>query len=454
MAKLHSAQVEKKLLALFLKNPTFMRVLSTDVDMFAIKQHRELAKLIKKFVQKYRAAPSKSALLSFANEQVTSDKVLVQVAAAVELIKTLPPSKPSEFEYYFDRANNYFMGRRIFDIGVKLTDRFKKSEINFANLKQEMITELLVMGSGEKDVAKRGFLHHNVRERYAQYKESRRRDARHIIPFGIAALDEKTGGMQKSFVTLFYSKTGGGKTRTAINVAYNAARAGYNVIYFSLEMAFNLLAACFDSRMAAIDSKQIVFGRLNKEDRIKYKKILKQQVKDQLGIYIVDVAMNAKSDIILEETEIYKSVTGRKPDLLVVDYAGIMMPMQPYSNMSERFNNLFLEYHQIAKYLDVALLTAAQESRDASKADIRKEENEGVHNIGLSNYMAPHCETVIRAKQDPADKLASIIWFIIDKCRYGSIGGKVAVTARWATTYVGDRIRTDTTFKNPKKLLE
>jgi replicative DNA helicase len=423
--------------------------------MFAIKQHKDLAAIIKKFVHKYRTAPSKSALLSFANEQITSDKALTQVAAAVELIKTLPSSKPSEFEYYYDKANNYFMGRRIFDIGVKLTEKFKKSEVNFSNIKQDMITELLVMGAGEKDVVKRGFLHSNVHERYAQYKESRRRDAKHIIPFGISALDEKTGGMQKSFVTLFYSKTGGGKTRTAINVAYNAARAGYNVIYFSLEMAFNFLASCFDSRMAAIDSKQIIFGRLNREDRIKYKNVLKQQVKDQLGIYIVDVAMNAKSNVILEETEIYKSVTGRQPDLIVVDYAGIMLPMQPYSNLSERFNNLFLEYHQIAKYLNVSLLTAAQESRDASKADIRKEENEGVHNIGLSNFMAPHCETVIRAKQDPADKLASIVWFVIDKCRYGSIGGKVAVTARWATTYVGDRVRADaTTFKNPNKKIE
>jgi replicative DNA helicase len=445
MAKLHSEKVEKKLLALFMRSPTFMRILSTDVNIFAIKQNRELAKIIKKFVYKYRSAPSKAALISYANENIGSDKDLAQTTDAVKIISALPTCKPSEFEFYYDKANNYFIGRKIFDMGVGLTHKFKKNELNFLQIKQEMLAELLVLGSGGKDVSRRGFLHHNVKERYQQYKESRRRDARHIIPFGISALDEKTGGMQKSFVTLIYSRTGGGKTRTAINIAYNAARAGYNVIYFSLEMAFNLLASCFDSRMAAIDSKQIIFGRLSKEDRLKYKTVLKQQVKDQLGIYIVDVAMNAKSDIILEETEIYKSTTGRSPDLIVVDYAGIMLPMQPYGNLSERFNNLFQEYHQIAKYLNVGLLTAAQESRDASKADIRKEENEGVHNIGLSNFMAPHCENVLRAKQDPSDKLASIVWFIIDKCRYGATGGKVAVTARWATTYVGDRVRTDET---------
>jgi len=445
MAKLHSEKVEKKLLALFMKSPTFMRILSIDIELFAVAQHKELARLIKKFVYKYRTAPSKATLISYVNETINSDRDLAAAIEAMKLIRQLPSAKPNEFEFYFDKATNYYIGRKIFDIGVGLTKKFQKSELNFLQIKQEMLSALLIMGSNSQEISKRGFLHENVKERYIQYRESQRKNARHIIPFGISALDEKTGGMQKSFVTLFYSRTGGGKTRTAINVAYNAARAGYNVIYFSLEMAFNLLASCFDSRMAAIDSKEIIFGRLSKADRIKYKSALKQQVKDQLGIYIVDVAMNAKSGILLEETEIYKSITGRNPDLIVVDYAGIMLPMQPYGNLSERFNNLFLEFHQIAKYLNAALLTAAQESRDASKADIKKEDNEGVHNIGLSNYMAPHCENVIRAKQDEADKLASIVWFIIDKCRYGATGGRVAVTARWATTYVGDRVRADET---------
>jgi replicative DNA helicase len=227
-------------------------------------------------------------------------------------------------------------------------------------------------------------------------------------------------------------------------------------MYFSLEMAFNLLASCFDSRIASIDSRGIIFGKLNIDDKKKYKMALKGQVEEKLNIWIVDVALNASSSVILEEAEIYTATTGKKPDLIVVDYANIMMPVNThFYNSSERYKNLFEEYHQIAKYLNAHILTFTQETRERTKEDMdrkKRDDTEGTVNIGLSNYIAPSCETVIRIKQDANDRLQSIVWFIIDKNRYGVLGVKVPVTARWATTYVGDRVRADTmVFKNPAR---
>jgi len=456
MAKMFSTQIEKRLLALFLQAPTHMRIMSTDLNIFAVKQHKNLGQIIKSFVSKYRCAPTKDMLIGFANERLNlSEKGIDQTAEALELLKALPTVRANEFQYCWDKAFNYMVGRKIFDMGADLTDHFKKNEVNFVDLHREMLSQLLTVGD-QSVVSGRGYIYQNVKERYKEYNESGKKNSRSVIPFGITGLDEKTGGMRRKFVTLFYSRTGGGKTRTAVNIAYNAAKLGHNVMYFSLEMAFNLIASVFDSRMGAINSQSIVFGKLSKDEKIKYKKVLKKQVAEKFNIWIVDISLNASSNVIMEETEIYSATTGKKPDLVIVDYANIMTPARSYGNTSERYNNLFEEFHQIAKYLDVAIVTATQESRDASKADLdkkrRTEEIEGVHNIGLSNYMAPHCETVIRIKQDPSDRMSSLIWFIVDKCRYGNTGSKVSATARWATSYVGDRIRPDDLIvKKPEK---
>ncbi len=447
MAKMFSTQIERKLLALFMKSPTHMRILNTDLDIFSVPAHRNLAKIIRLFVAKYRCSPTKKMLIGYANEKLSSsDKQIDETAEALEIMTMLPIVEPTEFQYCWDKAFNYMVGRKIFDMGLILQEKYKRNEVNFLELHREMLSKLLMVGD-KSIVAGRGFIYQNVKDRYKEYKESTQKRSTSVIPFGISGIDEKTGGMRKKFLTLFYSKTGGGKTRTAVNIAYNAAKAGYNVMYFSLEMAFNLIASVFDSRMGAINSQGIVFGKLSKDDKRKYKKALKKQALDKLNVWIVDISLNASSHVLMEETEIYSATTGKKPDMIIVDYANIMTPARNFGNTSERYNNLFEEFHQIAKYLDAAIITATQESRDASKADLDKkrrgEEIEGVHNIGLSNYMAPHCETVIRIKQDHNDMLCSKVWFIIDKCRYGNTGSRVSATARWATSYVGDRIRTD-----------
>ena len=446
MARLSSKKVEKKIISLLLVPPTHMRVLRIDPAMFASKQHRVIVGLIKKYVRQYKAAPTKAILLSYANQLATTQKKLDEYTDAFAVLEKLPKVRPSEAVYYFDRLENYSIGRSIFDIYSNVKDKFDTlEEVDFKNMRQKIISDMLRAGALEESDIKRGMVYENVEDRWKSYKETSKGVIGDTIPFGMAELDEAVGGMRKTFVTLLYSKSAGGKSRTAINAAYNAAQAGYNVMYFSLEMAFDLLANCFDSRMSEVDSKEIIFGKLNKADKKRFRKALIQQVKEQLNVWIVDISMGAKSQRILEEIELYVAAKGVRPDLVVIDYANIMEPDRKYGNRSEKYDYLFQEYHSIARFMDVAILTATQESREASKADIangKKKDNaetEGIHNIGLSNFMAPHCETVIRLKQDSYDKMQNRLWMIVDKNRYGNAGRKISVFAKWDKTYVGDR---------------
>ena len=139
---------------------------------------------------------------------------------------------------------------------------------------------------------------------------------------------------------------------------------------------------------------------------------------------------------------------GKLPDLIVIDYANLAEPMKAYKGRSERFDYLFKEFHELVRYYRCSGITMMQESRDATKADLKKDggkskkditETEGVQNIGASAFAATHCETAIRLKMNEKDRLNNRLWGVIDKSRYGITGKKIALFAALDINLIGDR---------------
>lgn len=456
MPSLSSKNNERRILALLLQSPTHMRALRISLDMFVNKHHKKLAELIKKFVKKYKTPPSGNSLKRFAINVIQPDiQEAEEIVNALNIVPKLPKVNQTDAAFEFEQAENYRTGRLLIDVVESMQKRFEHGDSDYLAIRKKVISDLLKFGD-VNDTVVRGKIYNKVKERFEEYESAERGESTDIVPFGIKPLDDAMGGMKKTFVTLIYSKTGGGKTRTAVNVAYNAAIAGYNVMYISLEMSFNLLATCFDSLMGWVDGDKIIFGKLDKKSKRNYAQALKKQLKEKLNIWIVDVSMGASSATVLEEVELYRAANGVNPDLVIVDYANLMEPLKRYNGRSEKYDFLFKEYHETAKYCNVSLLTFTQESRDASKADItakqkKQEVEQGVHNIGLSNYMAPHCEGVIRLKQDSQDALQNRLWAIIDKDRYGKHGQELPLMAIWEKNYVGDRVITGTKVYKLKK---
>ena len=447
MAQLSSDLLEKRMLAYFFMPPYHVRMAAVSDDFFASGEHKILSGLLRAYVAKYKQPPTNDTILAFSDQYAKTLADVDRYSEALLLLQNgrLPAVKAEEFDFFYDKAANYTTGRKIFDAAESIKEAFEHNvEIDFRAMRRDLINKLLMSGESEDNI-KRGFIYTNVRERWEELqKKVQGEDDPDLLKFGIEPLDKATGGMRRSFVTLLYSRTSGGKTRTAISIAYNNATRGKNVVYFSMEMNFNFLATCIDARMSLVDSNKILFGNTSAEEIIKYKAALKKQVMDKLGIWIVDIPMGAKSIHILNELEMYKAATGLIPELVVVDYANLMEPMGQYTNSSERYNVLFKEYHEIARTTQTGLLTLTQEKREATEADKGKkkkdtEDNEGVENIGLSSYIAPHCEIVIRLRWTRFDQLQNRMWGVVDKNRYGISNIVVPLVALFEYSYVGDR---------------
>jgi len=447
MANFSSKETEKKIISLFFKEPFHVKALDIDLTLFSVTSHRNIVGLIKKYVQKYKAVPTKETLTDFANSEISDESDLKKIPEAIELLDTLPEVKKEEANYYLEKAQNYKTGRELYDLQNKITNEFEKHEVNFIKLREELFGKLLFMNESKEGI-KRGYIYNNAEERWKNYRKMERGVEREVIPYGIKALDNVLGGMRKGFLSLFYGRTGVAKTRLATNILYNNAVLDNNTMYISLEMDYELIASLFDARMSGLDSHKIVFGKLDPTEKKEFAKTLKRQIKEKLNLWISDIPSGATTAKFFEEVEMYRMSEGKLPDLIVIDYANLAEPMIPYSNRSERFDYLFKEFHELMRYYRCSGITMMAESRDASKADLKKESGkgkkdstdiEGVHNIGASNFAANHCETVVRLKRNEQDELNNRLWAIIDKSRYGVGRSKIPLFAAMDINLIGDR---------------
>lgn len=447
MAKFSSKTVEKKLIALFFKEPFHVKALDIDLKIFSVNAHKNLVELIRKYVKDFKSVPTKDTLTRFSNSQIANETDLKKIPEAIEVLDALPDVKPEEFNYYFEQAQNYKTGREIYDLQNKVTQEFEKHEVDFGKLREDLFSNLLFMGENKEGI-KRGYIYNNAEDRWKIYRRMEKGEKGSLVPYGIKAFDNVLGGMRKGFLSMLYGKTGVSKTRLATNILYNITELGYHGMYMSLEMDYELISNVFDARMSGLDSHKIIFGKLDKEERKKYAETLKKQINDKLGIWISDIPNGANTAKFFEEVEIYRMSEGRLPDLIVIDYANLAEPMKPYRGRSERFDYLFKEMHELVRYYRCSGITMMQESRDATKADLKKEsgrskkdttEIEGVQNIGASAFAATHCETVIRLKRNEKDILNNRLWAIIDKSRYGITGKKLALFAALDINFIGSR---------------
>jgi replicative DNA helicase len=457
MADLSSKIVEQKILALLFLSPLHIRAIDLDLELFAEQAHRKLAQLIKQYVKKFKSPPSKDTLKDFSESKIKKGNA-DDIIDALELLDTLPSVESTDVTYYFSEAENYKIGRSLFDLREELGESLEEHKVDFKKLKQTTMKKIITMDA-DSELIDRGFIYDlgKIKRRTKEYIKNEKGENTNTILYGIKALDNVLGGTAKGFLSLFYSGTGGGKSILGVNIAYNAAKEGYKVMYVSFEMAFDYVATRFDSRIGKLDSKEILFGKLSKENKRVYQKTLQTQLKTDLNIWLTDIPQGANTSTVLNEYEIYKSVNGTYPDLAIIDYANIMEPIKSYNGRSEKLDFLFQELHELHRVTKIAGVTMLQESRDSTKAMKKAErkqdntlEEEGVHNIGLSNFAATHCEAVCRIKQNIKDKIQKQVRVAVNKSRYGASGEEVVLQCYWKSSYIGDKriLRTDPGFSN------
>ncbi len=190
------------------------------------------------------------------------------------------------------------------------------------------------------------------------------------ISTGYAQLDELTDGFKKQEVTILAGRPGLGKTALSLNFAYNVAKLGHSVAYFSLEMGYQELCNRMTSARSLVDLNKIHRGQLSRgEDRVKISSAIKELA--EANIYVDEPLDKSLSSVCNKARELANSLKD-KPNplgLIIIDYIGMMTLSTAKKNDSraDEIRIISGALKTLARELNLPILVLAQFNRDVEK---------------------------------------------------------------------------------------
>ena len=192
---------------------------------------------------------------------------------------------------------------------------------------------------------------------------SKLKDNNGQISTGWPGVDKKLyGGFNRGELNIFAAASGGGKSLFLANMGINWALMGLNVIYLTFELSEGLVSMRLDSMMTGIGTRDI-FRNL---DDVELKVKMLQKRSGHMQVKYMPSGKNC-NDIRAYLKE-YQVKTGVKPDVLLIDYLDLMMPLSVKISPSDLFvkdKYVAEEIRNLAMETQCICVTASQLNRSA-----------------------------------------------------------------------------------------
>lgn len=190
------------------------------------------------------------------------------------------------------------------------------------------------------------------------------------ISTGIVELDNclRSKGWGKKELSLVMGGPKTGKTMGLANFALNAALAGKNVLYISLEVSKDIISERCDANLA-----DIRINDLNADlERIQSTADVLARVMKKAGVLDIQEFPTGQ----MRPSDVRRLVEKRQADLninydlLVVDYADIMRSEANFSEKRDGLTSIYEDLRAIGQSYNLAVLTATQTNREGVKAKV------------------------------------------------------------------------------------
>ena len=297
-------------------------------------------------------------------------------------------------------------------------EEFQRFCIN-QKMKQAILTSADLLSLGDFDgirnqieKAMKAGIDKNIGHEYNKDIETRyRKDYRPVIPTPWPILNDAIqGGWGPGDLIIMFGNPGGGKSWTMVAAAAHAAKLGYNVNFYTLELGQDYVGKRFDCYLTGFGIEEVNNHREEVE----------KVVSNLKGNIIVKEYPPKGATVSTIKSHIQKCTDmGHKPDLVVIDYVDYLKPPSrgKYSERKDEIDDVFIATKGLAKELQIPILTPSQVNRMGAKDSII----EGDKAAGSYDKMmvADMCLSLSRMKED---KVLGTGRVHIMKNRYGMDG--------------------------------
>ena len=334
----YNEDVQRLLISVMLSDEeVFARCQNILNAKYFVNTLRPVMRYVLEFAEKYRALPK-------------IEQVQAQYNIGLDRIEAINAQQQDAF---LDQIEEFCKNRALADAVLSAPELIAKG--NYGEV-EKMVREAILVGL-RSDIGTNYFA--DPRERLMKIKGSNGQ-----MSTGWASIDSKLyGGINRKEITIFCAGSGGGKSVTMQNAAVNLARAGLSVVYVSLELSEEMISMRLDSMVSGVGTKEI-FNRL---DEVEIRVL--QFGKKSGNLHVKQMPQGSTTNDLRTYLKNYEIETGRKCDLLVVDYLDLMFP----NNKKIDVSNLYIkdkfvteELRGLAVERNMFLITASQLGRSAT----------------------------------------------------------------------------------------
>lgn len=332
----YNAEMQRLYLEMFLSDAeTFIRCQNIFDPLNFDQRYQDTAAFITKYIDDYKVMPEANIV----NASCKMDLQPVQLAK-------------ENYEWLMDEFENFSRHKGLERAIIESADLLEAGDYGPV----EKLIKDAIQISLNKDMGTDYF--EDPRARLSKLK-----DGNGQISTGWPSIDRKLyGGFNRGELNIFCAGSGGGKSLFLANMGVNWAQQGLNVLYLTFELSEGLVAMRLDSMMTGIGTREI-FKSLD-DVELKVKMIGKKS--GNLQVKYMPSGKNC-NDIraYLKEYQVKK---GCKPDVLLIDYLDLMMPLSVKVSPSDLFvkdKYVSEEIRNLAMETQCVTVTASQLNRSA-----------------------------------------------------------------------------------------
>ena len=393
--KKFGSEFQDKAILCLLKDQKFLEqifdILSE--DYFETDSRHWMVKKIKEYFVKYKTIPTGSV---FKIEVGKLENEVLKTSITEQLKIIASKIKDTDLPYVKEQFLAFCTNQKMKNAILASVDLLKLGEY-------DKIKSLV-------DEARKAGMERNLGHEYLVDMDKRMSEmCRDTVKTNWEVIDKLLdGGLAKGELAFIIGNAGVGKSWILNKIGSESMKQGKNVLHVTLELNENYVGLRYDSCFTGIDFQDI---RKN-IDRVK-KEIGK--IKGKLFIKYFPIK-TISPQMIKMHIERLQMITGIKIDMLVVDYADLLCPLNAdkNSNSYTEAGSVYEELRSIAGELQIPCWSASQAHRSSAQSDIVQG-----HNVADSYRKIMTGDFVMSVSRKTEDMGASTARFHIIKNRFG-----------------------------------
>ncbi|HYD93586.1 MAG TPA: replicative DNA helicase [Candidatus Paceibacterota bacterium] len=354
-----SLESERALLGALLLKPDAIHDVADIVkgDSFYAEKHKLIYEAMRELTD--RGEPVDLLSLS---EKLQNNGNLERIggrAYLAELSNAAPA--PGNYAHYADLVSRKHLMRSLIDVAHEITENCYDEARDTHLVLDEAEKAVMAIGN---NVAAHKFVGiseklHSTWERIETL--SKKEDGIRGVPTGLSGLDNLLSGLHPSDLIILAARPSVGKSSLMLDIARNAAKSGFPVGIFSLEMSSEQLIDRMLAAESYVDSWKIRTGAVREEeDFAKIRDALENLSK--MPIYIDDKPGN---NILSMRAVARRLKREQGIGLIVVDYLQLMTPVgsKASDSLVQQVTEISRSLKSLAREIEVPVLALSQLSR-------------------------------------------------------------------------------------------